>query len=162
MVHARLTSMTALALLHFVLAGLVLVRSLVGYVTATAALAYPLTSVQGGGADIAMLMLLSAMVDLGIGLLGMGAGLGLLKVAPWGWDVALTYAIAALLNNGLGVVHVRGMAQVDGSGMHGTARYAFLALEAWGWFSPVLLLMFLHTAAWKQAFAVSELDGLNR
>src|SRR5262249_40132512 len=101
MTQARPTSMTVLSILNFVLGGLSIFVSLAGLVTANAAMSNPLTSFQRGGSEIAMLMLAGAIFGLAAGVLGIVAGIGLIKVARWGWGTTLAYAIVALVGNGL-------------------------------------------------------------
>ena len=87
-----------------------------------------------------MLMLFSAIVGLGTGILGIVAGIGLIKVARWGWGVTLAYAIVLLGYEGL-MLH--------------------LIFDAVGWLYPILLIIFLNTPQWKNAFAARQLKGLN-
>ena len=101
MAQARPISMVMWALLMFPLGGLSIFASLGGFVTANQAMSYPLASLQVGSSAIAMLILLAALLNLGGGVLGIMAGIGLLKVARWGWGVTLAYAIVLLGYEGL-------------------------------------------------------------
>jgi hypothetical protein len=96
MAQARPISMVMWAMLMFLLGGLSIFASLGGFVTAHQAMAHPLASLQGGSSAIAMLILLAALLNLGGGVLGIMAGIRLLKVARWGWGVTLAYAIVLL------------------------------------------------------------------
>ena len=78
-------------------------------------------------------------MNLGGGVLGNMAGIGLLKVARWGWGVTLAYAIVLLGYEGL-MLH--------------------LIFDAFGWLYPLILIIFLHTPQWKNAFAARQLQGL--
>jgi hypothetical protein len=89
------------AIFMFLLGGLSIFASLGGFVTANQAMSNSLASLQVGSAALAMLILLAALLNLGAGVLGIIAGIGLLKVARWGWGVALVYAIVLLGYEGL-------------------------------------------------------------
>jgi len=128
------------AILMFLLGGLSIFASLGGFVTANQAMSHPLASLQVGSSAIAMLVLLAALLNLGGGVLGIIAGIGLLKVARWGWGVTLAYAIVLLGYEGL-MLH--------------------LIFDAFGWLYPILLIIFLYTPQWKNAFAARPLKGLN-
>jgi len=140
MAPARPISMVMWAMLMFLLGGLSIFASLDGFVTAHQAMAHSLASLQGGSSALALLILLAALLNLGGGVLGIMAGIGLLKVARWGWGVTLAYAIVLLGYEGL-MLH--------------------LMFDAVGWFYPILLIMFLHTPTWKNAFAARQLQGLH-
>jgi hypothetical protein len=140
MAQARPISMVMWAMLMFLLGGLSIFASLGGFVTANQAMSHPLASLQVGSSAIAMLILLAALCNLGGGVLGIMAGIGLLKVARWGWGVTLAYAIVLLGYEGL-MLH--------------------LIFDAFGWLYPILLIIFLHTPQWKNAFAARQLKGLN-
>ena len=124
----------------FLLGGLSIVASLGGLVTAHQALSHALASLQAGSAARALLILLAAWLHLGGGVLGIIAGIGLLKVARWGWGVTLAYAIVLLGYEGL-MLH--------------------LIFDAFGWLYPLILIIFLHTPQWKNAFAARRLQGLH-
>jgi len=128
------------AILMFLLGGLSIFASLGGFVTANQAMSHPLASLQVGSSAIAMLILLAALCHLGGGVLGIIAGIGLLKVARWGWGVTLAYAIVLLGYEGL---------------------MLSLIFDAFGWLYPILLIIFLNTPQWKNAFAARQLKGLN-
>ena len=85
MAQARPISMVMWALRMFLLGGLSLFALLGGFVTAHQAMSHALASLQAGSAARAMLILLAALLHLGSGVLGIMAGIGLLKVARWGW-----------------------------------------------------------------------------
>ena len=87
-----------------------------------------------------MLILLAALLHRGGGVLGIMAGIGLLKGARWGWGGTLASARVLLGYEGL-MLH--------------------LIVDAFGWFYPILLSMFLHTPQWKNAFAARQLQGLH-
>jgi hypothetical protein len=140
MAQARPISMVMWAMLMFLLGGLSIFASLGGFVTANQAMSHPLASLQVGSSAIAMLILLAALCNLGGGVLGIMAGIGLLKVARWGWGVTLAYAIVLLGYEGL-MLH--------------------LIFDAVGWLYPILLIIFLNTPQWKNAFAARQLQGLN-
>jgi hypothetical protein len=140
MAQARPISMVMWAMLMFLLGGLSIFASLGGFVTANQAMSHPLASLQVGSSAIAMLILLAALLNLGGGVLGIMAGIGLLKVARWGWGVTLAYAIVLLGYEGL-MLH--------------------LMFDAFGWLYPILLIIFLHTPQWKNAFAARQLQGLH-
>jgi hypothetical protein len=118
MAHARPISMVVWALLMFLLGGLSLFASLGGFVTANQVMSNPLASLEGGSSAIAMLILLAAVLNLSGGVLGIMAGIGLLKVARWGWGVTLAYAIVLLGYDGL-MLH--------------------LIFDAFGWLYPIIL-----------------------
>jgi hypothetical protein len=128
------------ALLMFLLGGLSLFASLGGFVTAHQAMSHALASLQVGSAALAMLILLAALVHLGGGVLGIMAGIGLLKVARWGWGVTLAYALVLLGYEGL-MLHC--------------------IFDAFGWVYPLIRIMFLHTPTWKNACAARPLQGLH-
>src|SRR5215510_9458999 len=136
MAHARPLSMVLWALLRFLLGGLSLVASLGGLVTAHQALSHALASLQAGSAARALLILLAAWLHLGCGVLGILAGIGLLKGARWGWGVTLASAIVLL-------------------GYAGLMRH--LIVDAFGWLYPLIRIMFLHTPQWRNAFAARQL-----
>ena len=138
MAQARPISMVMCALLMFLLGGLSLFASLGGFVTANQAMSHALASLQAGSAALAMLILLAALLHLGGGVLGIMAGIGLLKVARWGWGVTLASAIVLLGYEGL-MLH--------------------LFFDAFGWFYPLILIMFLHTPQWRNACAARPLQG---
>jgi hypothetical protein len=140
MAQARPISMVMWAMLMFLLGGLSIFASLGGFVTANQAMSHPLASLQVGSSAIAMLILLAALCNLGGGVLGIMAGIGLLKVARWGWGVTLAYAIVLLGYEGL-MLH--------------------LIFDVVGWLYPILLIIFLNTPTWKNAFAARQLKGLN-
>ena len=89
MAQARPISMVMWAMLMFLLGGLSIFASLGGFVTANQAMSNSLASLQVGSSAIAMLILLAALFNFGGGVLGIMAGIGLLKVARWGWGVTL-------------------------------------------------------------------------
>ena len=101
MAQARPISMVVWAMLMFLLGGLSIFASLGGLVTANQAMSHPLASLQVGSSALALLILLAALLHLGGGVLGLMAGIGLLKVARWGWGVTLAYAIVLLGYEGL-------------------------------------------------------------
>src|SRR5215510_439085 len=136
MAQARPISMVMWALLMFLLGGLSLFASLGGLVTANQAMSHALASLQAGSAARALLILLAALVHLGGGVLGIMAGIGLLKVARWGWGVTLASAIVLL-------------------GYAGLMRH--LIVDAFGWLYPLIRIMFLHTPQWRNAFAARQL-----
>ena len=138
MAQARPISMVVWAMLMFLLGGLSIFASLGGFITANQAMSNPLASLQVGSSAIAMLILLAALLNLGGGVLGIMAGIGLLKVTRWGWGVTLAYAIVLLGYEGLILP---------------------LMFDAVGWFYPILLIIFLHTPQWKNAFAARQLQG---
>jgi hypothetical protein len=140
MAQARPISMVVWAMLMFLLGGLSIFASLGGFITAHQAMSTPLASLQGGSSAIAMLILLAALLNLGGGVLGIMAGIRLLKVARWGWGVTLAYAIVLLGYEGL-MLH--------------------LIFDAFGWLYPLILIIFLHTPQWKNAFAARQLQGLH-
>ena len=139
MAQARPISMVMWALRMFLPGGLSLVASLGGLVTAHQALSHALASLQAGSAARALLILLAAWLHLGGGVLGIMAGIGLLKGARWGWGVTLASAIVLLGYKGL-MLH--------------------LIFDAFGWLYPLILIIFLHTPQWKNAFAARQLQGL--
>jgi len=138
MAHARPISMVMWALRMFLLGGLSLFASLGGLVTAHQAMSHALASLQAGSAARARLILLAAWLHLGGGVLGIMAGIGLLKVARWGWGVTLAYAIVLL--------------GYEGHMLH-------LMFDAFGWFYPLIRIMFLHTPQWRNACAARPLQG---
>src|SRR5262245_35147909 len=138
MAQARPISMVMWALLMFLLGGLSLFASLGGLVTAHQALSHALASLQAGSAARALLILLAALLQLGGGVLGIMAGIGLLKVARWGWSVTLASAIVLL-------------------GYEGRMRHRMF--DAFGWVSPLIRIMFLHTPQWSNALAARPLQG---
>jgi hypothetical protein len=69
--------------------------------------------------------------------------------------VTLAYAIVTLISIGLGFFQARVMANLQGSSANVTAGYETLALDAFGWLYPVILIIFLNTPKWKNAFAAS-------
>jgi hypothetical protein len=140
MAQARPISMVMWAIFMFLLGGLSIFASLGGFVTANQAMSNSLASLQVGSAALAMLILLAALLNLGGGILGIIAGIGLLKVARWGWGVALAYAIVLLGYEGL-MFH--------------------LIFDVFGWLYPILLIIFLHTPQWKNAFAARQLQGVH-
>ena len=140
MASARPISMVMWALLMFLLGGLSLFASLGGLVTANQAMSHALASLQAGSAARALLILLAAWLHLGGGVLGIMAGIGLLKVVRWGWGVTLAYALVLLGYEGL-MLH--------------------LIFDAFGWLYPLILIIFLHTPQWKNAFAARQLQGLH-
>ena len=111
-----------------------------GFVTANQAMSHALASLQAGSAARAMLILLAALLNLGGGVLGIMAGIGLLKVARWGWGVTLAYAIVLLGYEGL-MLH--------------------LIFDAFGWLYSLIRIIFLHTPQWRNAFAARQLQGLH-
>ena len=139
MAHAHPISMVLWALLRFLLGGLSLVASLGGFLTAHQAMSHALVSLQAGSTARAMLILLAALLQLGGGILGIMAGIGLLKGARWGWGVTLASAIVLLGYEGLMLHRI---------------------FDAFGWLYPLIRIMFLHTPQWKNAFAARQLKGL--
>src|SRR4029434_9463533 len=101
MAQARPISIVMWAMVMFLLGGLSIFASLGGFVTANQAMSHALASLQVGSAARAMRILLAALLHLGGGVLGIIAGIGLLKVARWGWGVALAYAVVFLGYEGL-------------------------------------------------------------
>jgi len=138
MAHARPISMVLWALLRFLLGGLSLVASLGGLVTAHQAMSHALVSLQAGSAARAMLILLAALLNLGGGILGIMAGIGLLKGARWGWGVTLASARVLLGYAG---------------------RMLHRMFDAFGWVYPRIRIMFLHTSQWRNACAARPLQG---
>jgi hypothetical protein len=138
MAQARPISMVMWVLRMFLLGGLSLFASLGGLVTAHQTMSHALASLQAGSAALALLILLAAWLHLGGGVLGIMAGIGLLKVARWGWGVTLASAILLLGYKGL-MLH--------------------LFFDACGWFSPRIRIMFLHTPQWRNACAARPLQG---
>jgi hypothetical protein len=128
------------AMVMFLLGGRSIFASLGGLVTANQAMSHALASLQVGSAARARRILLAALLPRGGGVLGIMAGIGLLKGARWGWGVTLAYAIVLLGYEGL-MLH--------------------LIFDAFGWLYPLILLMFLHTPPWKNAFAARPLQGLH-
>jgi len=154
--------MTVWSILIFLFSGLNLFISLGGFVTANQAMSNPLASLQVGGSAIAMLMLLQALVNLGGGVLGIIAGTGLIKVARWGWGVTLAYAIVVLISNGLILFHILARTNLWGGDVHTELSSIDLAANALFWLYPILLIIFLNTATWKNAFAARQLNKFNR
>src|SRR5262249_21390117 len=138
MAPARPIGMVMWAMRMFLLGGISLFASLGGFVTAHQAMSHALASLQAGGAARALLILLAALVNLGAGVLGILAGIGLLKGAHWGWGVTLASARVLLGYAG---------------------RMLHRMFDAFGWFYPLIRIMFLHTAQWSNACAARPLQG---
>ena len=138
MASARPISMVMWALLMFLLGGLSLFASLGGLVTAHQAMSHALASLQAGSAARALLILLAAWLQLGGGVLGIMASIGLLKVVRWGWGVTRASARVLLGYEG---------------------RMLHLMFDACGWFYPRIRIMFLHTPHWRNACAARPLQG---
>jgi len=140
MAPARPISMVIWARLMFLLGGLSRFASLGGFVTAHQAMSHALASLQAGSAARAMLILLAALVHLGGGVLGLMAGIGLLKGARWGWGVTLASARVLLGYAG---------------------RMLHRMFDAFGWVYPLIRIMCLHTLQWSNACAARPLQGLH-
>jgi hypothetical protein len=140
MAPARPLSMVMWALRMFLLGGLSLFASLGDFVTAHQAMSHALASLRAGSAARAMLILLAALLNLDGGILGIMTGIGLLKVARWGWGVTLASAIVLLGYEG---------------------RMLHRMFDAFGWVYPLIRIMFLPTPPWRNACAARPLQGLH-
>jgi cytochrome bd-type quinol oxidase subunit 2 len=146
--------MTAISVLNFVFGGWGVLGALYVIIITNSMMSNPLMSFAQGASQMAALQLLQGILRLGVGAVAIVAGIGLILVAPWGRGWTLAYAILGIVNIVMSTI----IALVQTNGKIGTGAAAIGAVIVCvivgviGCIYPVVLLSFLRSAKWKEAF----------
>ena len=136
------------SILNFVFGGFGLLVALITLVSSAN------LTLTRGNAEISALLLIGAMVSIIVGVLAILSGIGLIKVSGWGRGVTIAYGIVTFLG-----AFLSSLLGVRLSQLYGTETTASLVETLIGGLLrciyPIILLCYLNSATWKDAFVSS-------
>lgn len=101
--------------------------------------------------QVAALMYAGAASSIVVGVLAIISGVGLIKNATWGSGCALAYGIVAILGSFLFMLIMYRIGQAKGQATS-TSLFSALVGGFLRGIYPIVLLCFLKSAKWKEAF----------
>ena len=164
--NQRPKSITVSSILNFIFAGLGIVYAMINLVTSSA-FKFSATSKNLSPEVVQMMTtfgILTCLFSLAVGGIAIVSGIGLIQVARWGRSWTYSYAIAAIASgviNAIGTVLLILSMTNSAEDNHLKATLfaaAFgIAMALPRIIYPVILLFFLRSTTWKQAFASNTL-----
>ena len=149
MIKARTGGMTAVAVLNFVFGGWAVLQGL-----STTLVTHALISRSGEADPRSLLLILLALLRIGCGIVGIIAGIGILRILPWGRTMSLFYAWFYIA---IGLIVSLMVLLQAGSNAAGTGPVMWSVLVALlDLIYPVTLIFLFRKPSWKQTFSMSS------
>jgi len=153
----RPKSITVFAILNFVFGGLGLLYALFSIVVSMN------LSITGGSAQTSAILLVSAMLSIVVGTLAILSGIGLIKVASWGRGCTLAYGLVAMIGAFLYIgvmlaIHFPNGNNTQISDAKVMTCVWILIGGALRFLYALVLLLYLRSSKWKEAFAARRIE----
>lgn len=145
----RTGGMTAIAVINFVFGGIDALSCLGGLVVVNSIMSNSIMTLANGG-RIGMILLVTSLARLPRAGAAIVAGIGVLKLAPWGRTWTLVYAILGVLVAFIGWLVDLGLPNQNQDSRLGLALGAVISC-----IYPAILLYVINTKRWKETFGKS-------